>query len=403
VLRLSRKVQTAIRFRPPEIRLTDDLQWALKRAYGPMDHLVLGGNQVTRFELAKRLGVLSRIANRCDLNLLSAEIGHEQTALARSALAAQAMRGLALKALEDLVLGVAERARVKVLLLKAAAMKRLGFASPTTRQALDLDILVHPDQLDELCAALDKTSLHRRQMREAQHQPVVFESRWGVSVELHVHLPYVRLVSAGKPVTLQDIEELSLVRHTDGGDSWVLLPSMDLLVAHLIAHGIVQHGLTPRMYPSMRLVSDMVDLGLGNNPQLGLDAHRWIRHDVSQTEVGAIAEVAAFLTQGNSSDIWNKNSSGSRMLNHFVAAALDSKYRARLDLRRIIQSLSEDGAWRTINEGIAYAFTLPDENLRRIYPTRRHSMRLTRLLRPFDLAYRVVLTACKATFTSRDH
>jgi serine/threonine protein kinase len=72
------------------------------------------------------------------------------------------------------------------------------------------------------------------------------------------------------------------------------------------------------------------------------------------------------------------------------------------DLRRILQSLREDGTRATLGEWLTYAFGLPDENLRKIYPTTKHSIHVIRILRPFDLADRGLKTVRDAAFSPSD-
>jgi hypothetical protein len=91
-----------------------------------------------------------------------------------------------------------------------------------------------------------------------------------------------------------------LAARAEGLREGLRLPARDLVIAHLLVHGLHQHLLAPESYPQMRMVADLVDLGFSRE-ELGRKRQALagrIGHCVDGRLVAAAVELAEMLQAG---------------------------------------------------------------------------------------------------------
>jgi hypothetical protein len=210
--------------------------------------------------------------------------------------------------------------------------------------------------------------------------------------------------------TFDDLEAAGALRPVDAAAGGTLrAPSRPVLLAHALVHGLLQHGWAPGAYPPFRMISDLIDLGLGgpDGDELLEAALPWLtaRRDrgsgpgLDPGEARAARELCARLVEGRLPDPAAPPDSAGALLGHFLAGALNPAYRRSLGLRRLAGAATEDpgtmrgraAAWR---RRVAKALVPTPAEVDAIYG-RRHGRAgyLARIAaRPFDLAWRLART-----------
>jgi hypothetical protein len=158
-------------------------------------------------------------------------------------------------------------------------------------------------------------------------------------VELHRFLPGVRLRGAPGFATAEELAERDLLRSPTGALHGCWVPSRDVLGAHALVHGIAQHGLSPRSYPLMRMLADLVDLGWGapgHGEAAAAAADLTARH-VSRDEREAVLDLCRRLRAGEAlpDRLTRRAGPAHRLLGHVLAGSLDPSYSDSLKLRAL--------------------------------------------------------------------
>jgi hypothetical protein len=176
----------------------------------------------------------------------------------------------------------------------------------------------------------------------------------------------------------------------------VFLPKDELLIAHLIAHGLAQHGFEPKTYPLLRMVSDLFDLGVAETDRFESDVFPLVSTDVSRDEVLALIELVTSLRKKDVTTCWTDEHNTALLLRHFVLAAINEQYQARVLLRRVVQTYREIGVTSTARELIQYTFFLPNDHLAKLYG-KTTPYWILRLSRPLNFAWRSIKRLYKST------
>jgi hypothetical protein len=338
-------VPPVIPFHPPRLLPSEDLDWVLRRAFGPKARSVALA-QRDRFqavELAAALGLGPIIAHRTLASVLEAELGLEASAALGRALLLQTAHGLKRRAVLAEFCAVAASAGKTVVLLKHAALEALGLAEPATRSAVDIDVLVHGSDLDAIAEAAARAGFERDGRWPSELHPLVVSPKaHGVPVECHVGLPGVRPAEGPADATFDSLEHAGLLRPAPGHPSSVLVPAEHVVAAHLVAHALVQHRFTPDQ-PAMRLLTDGALLELDTDHELAERAYGPIAHAVARDEYQALLELLALLRRGADVSEINEHPEPARLLAHVVASATDRVYRESLVVARQRQRLVESG------------------------------------------------------------
>lgn len=312
---------------------TPELVWALWRAFAERDDAPLGpadGPRAVEVAIAHDLAV--RIAARTSFERLREEVG---AAGARTL----ATHQLAVEGWGERVLAVAHEvaawlgeAGVPLVLLKFAALRFAGVVAPGGRAASDLDVLVPEQQAVQARAALLAVGYRQVRLLDVAHHLTPFLAPSGVPVEVHTTLPGVVLPGARADATFDALQGAGLLGPAPLGGN-VRLPKPELLVAHGLVHGLVQHGATPLAYPPMRMLADLVDLGVGtagDEALLAAGASLAARR-LPPAAVAAVAMLCRALRAGETERLLSGPDSGAaRLLRHVLAGPSDRRYQDAL-------------------------------------------------------------------------
>ncbi len=429
-----------IRFAPPPGHPDPERRWILMRAFGPAPApaptpVPTGGlapigapigapsrpfDAESVLASSRALFLAARIGARHRAAHLASELGGGPDAAAAAAGFAADHRGaiartLLLDELAAELAGVARSLGLPVALLKFAALYATGALLPGGRLASDVDVLVPAKRAAELHDALLGRGFAASGLSAYEHQlPLISHPRLG-AVEIHLHLPGLVPPGGHGYAVLEDLEAAGALRPvaapptsatTPAAAGGLRAPSRPVLLAHALAHGLLQHGWAPEAYPPFRMVSDLVDLGLGGPdgealleaglPWLTAGRDRGSHPGLDPGEARATRELCARLVAGRLPDTGGTPDAAGTLLGHFLAGALDPGYRRSLGLRRLAGAPTEDrgtsleraAAWR---RRIVKALVPTRAEVDAIY-RRRHGRAgyLARIAaRPFDLAWRL--------------
>ena len=384
-------MRQGFRFHPPDLPVPPGVFWALQRAFSPLGSTVaLTETPQERLLTANRLGLLPRISARQPQSVLEQELGTEAAQKLILRTRVQMAQGLAIEATQRQISAVAQSEHIPIVLLKFAALYAKKKVTVASRAACDLDILVTPKDVPRLTEKLIALGFSRLNLHSPAHQPVVLKSPSSVAIELHVHLPYVRTSEGGPFADLPNLQKAELLERYQPENVVVFLPKDELLIAHLIAHGIAQHGFEPKTYPLLRMVSDLFDLGVAITDSFDSQVFPLASTDVSREEVLALVQLAVILRESNIATGWKENDGASRMLRHFVLSALNEQYQAQVLFRRTVVGIEDVGLIAATREFLQYAFFLPDDHVRYLDNHPSRNVLLVRLMRPFKFAHRAV-------------
>jgi hypothetical protein len=391
----------SLRFHPPPVATTPELSWALRRAFGPVEAAKQDQASVdlaTAVALAEKLGIAARIGARAHG---VAEIdGEAAAALARASRVA-AVSEMQTRELAVEVGDAAREVGARCCLLKGAALDARGVLVPGSRVISDVDVLVPEDATAALAAALTRRGFREGVGEEYPHQLAgLIHPTLGL-VEIHRHLPGVARPGATRFATFDDLDSAGvLVSKPELGEG-TYIPADAALAAHLLAHGIAQHGFQPEAYPGLRMIADLVDLGFAGESGAELldEALPWIGRFVPVDEARAAAALARRLAAGDVTV--DADDDASLLLRHFLAGRLDADYAETLKLVQLAHPLTPaSGAaryWSTAKDLLVLSRTQIDL----VYGKPRSAWGYLgwRLLRPFDLVRR----GARALFASSRH
>lgn len=383
------------RFRPPAFPLDDPaLQWVLIRAFAPPGTAAPAGvNPDGALARGRELSLAARVAARTGRERLTAELGGDAAAEFLAASRVAAARALQLEGLRGRVSAIARALDVPLVLLKFAALESAGRLAPGSRSASDLDVLVSAKDAGQLIAGLRGAGFEPgHELDQEHHWPALFSH--GVALELHRHLPGVAAPGqSGAFATLPDLAECGALVEIEPG---LYRPADAVVGAHLLAHALAQHGLTPEAYPVLRAFGDLSDLGLASAPDEAWEKiRRWLAMALSNAEIDAARELLHRLADG---DLEGLEGDAAVLLSHILAGAFDPHYRSALKLRLFAPPLSERTRGRAFAAFLGRTLWLSDAQIDAIYgrPRTRFGYLGRRVLRPFDLVGRSLRAAWAA-------
>ena len=160
----------------------------------------------------------------------------------------------------------------------------------------------------------------------------------GVVIEVHTTLPGVE-VGRGGDAGFARLEGASLVEKVGSLPGSCFVPSHELLVAHCLVHGLVQHGSAPLAYPGMRMLADLIDLGLAGprGEELAGRAHALVERQLLRGEVASAVTLCRALVAGEGASLLcpGAEDGPARLLRHVLAGPVDERYRDALRWRAI--------------------------------------------------------------------
>ncbi|HVS13049.1 MAG TPA: nucleotidyltransferase family protein [Thermoanaerobaculia bacterium] len=390
-----------LRFHPPERRLPAGVRWALARAFGPIEAATWVGAE-EGVEAAGRLRLAARIASRVASGSLIAELGAQGAgALRRERMAAAARAAWLAEAATDAI-AVLQRAGLAPVLLKFVALSARGCLAEGARAASDVDLL-----LDEHSGRVARGALLAEGFvelggpGEQHHLPAVAHPR-GAVVEIHTATLGVRL--GARSASASELERAGLLEAAGGAWRGARLPTREVLVAHALAHGLAQHGLSPRAYPLLQPWADLADLDWpADRADRAAEVEpirALLRGTLADDEVAAAAELALRLRVADSELLAGVAADGAAatLLHHLVWGLLDHRYGDALRVRAVTEPLSDDSSSRALLRAVRRALWPSQDELAAIYGRPRERVGLwLRLYRPLDLVGRSVRSAWSAT------
>ncbi|MFL6261981.1 MAG: nucleotidyltransferase family protein [Thermoanaerobaculia bacterium] len=375
---------TALRFRPPRLAYTPEARWMLLRAFGPAGAPFPGAfDPAAALALARRFEVAARIAVRQGRERLRAEVGEEAAAGFARDRARAAAAGMRLMEEVRRVAAVAAELGVPLACLKFAALEGTGLLAAGSRGACDADLLAPGERAEELWRALAAAGFQGSGLPEAEHQLAALKGPQGGVIEIHRHLPGVRL-EGGASATFEALDRAGLLLPLPDLPGRCAAPAPAVTAAHVLVHGLGQHGYWPSSYSLLKMAADLLDLG-----SLTGRAAAWVERDVSAAEVAAVRRLLERLAAGEDPAEWTGPEE--ELLRHILAGRLDKEYAGSLRLGLFRPQPSERSRPAQLARAVLGAVFLTDAQIDAVYgrPRTRLGYLGRRLARPFDLLLRL--------------
>jgi hypothetical protein len=380
-----------VRFRPPAVEMDPAVRWMLRRAFGPAGAAAPAAGGAAAVAACRRFEVAERVAARHTRERLAAELGEAAAGLARDRARAVAS-GMRIQALAEQVAEAAARLGLPVAFLKGAALELRGMLTAGSRSASDLDVLPPAGSAAALQQALLGVGFRASPLAPQEHQLATLESPQGI-VEVHHVVLGVR-VRGRRSATLDDLDRDALLVGLPQLPGRVAAPATAVLAAHALVHGIAQHGWAPISYSLLKMVADLLDLGLAgpDGEALAARAAGWVAADLVAAEVEAARRLVTALAAGDELAGWGDSPAGeSVLLRHVLAGRLDESYERSLRLSQFRRQPTDRPAAVRLAGALAATVWLNRAQVDAIYGPPRHRLGYLgrRLGRPFDLLARL--------------
>lgn len=383
-----------VRFDPPPLAASAELRWLLLRSFGPPEAPFADRLDGARaIKLARDLDLAPRLATRTPAHVLVAEVGSDGArTLTLASLAAEAM-GRRVLSLMRRVAEVAADLAEPVVALKFAALALRGRVRPGERSVCDLDVLLTADGAERVERVFVAQGFSVVRSIELDYHRPMLVGAGGLVLELHVALPGVHLPAGA--ASLAALEDAGLLEAYPELPGRCFLPTPELLLAHVLVHGVAQHGFAPLAYPFTRMLADLIDLGLGSpdGEELLGRAAPLISGEINGAEGAALRTLCTALAAGDVSLVEEERSDlpEAVLLRHAVLGPLDKEYQAALKLRGLVPFASRRSAKAWL-AALRQAVFVTDGQIVMMHgaPTNRAVRLWWRLCRPFQLLWRLV-------------
>lgn len=342
---------------------------------------------------ARRFELSARIASRQGQVRLAGELGVEVAGLfQRDRLGATAL-GMRLLGLAREVAEVAAPLRIPLVFLKFVALDGAGLQVVGGRAAADVDVLVPASRTRDLQNALINRGFRPSGHPASEHQLPGLEHPSGGAVEVHRLMLGVRL-DGDASATVEELEKQGLLLPLDDLPGQCAVPVLEAQAAHVLVHGVGQHGYWPASYSLFKMVGDLIDLGFagpGLTPGLARRAHGWIARDLSRDETEAVWRLCESLSVGCDPLDWDPVAGESVLLRHILAGRLDPGYATSLRLGLFRAQPTDHSPAGKLARSVLGALFLTRQQIDSIYGQPRHPLGYLarRLSRPFDLLWRL--------------
>ena len=375
------------------MRLEAELRWVMRRAF-------CGGEVATEpmidprtaLRYARNLGVAARIGASIPSAQLESEAGDLVAGAFIEESREAATEQVKLRGLTAITARAVRAAGSEMVVLKGMALDQLGVCRLGSRLMVDLDVLVSSGRTAEVYSQLLAAGLAEADLFTPESIFGVFIHPGGVTVDVHLRVPGVDTAGTGQSSDLTSVAPYTTRAQIDGAELTVLVPTEDVLIAHLVVHGVAQHGWMPVSYPLTRTLADLIDIGFHRvESDERLDAiHRFIERGVSREELRAMRDLCRALAAGDSSilELDGEQNGAQKLLAHLIAGEFDLRYRDGLMLHWFMSPLTDWPAPVTVLRRTAKRLFPKRGELRLIYgPATTIWERLAqRVRRPFDVA-----------------
>jgi hypothetical protein len=374
----------AIRFRPPSLEATAELRWVLHRAFAdPKLPFGLQLNSEAAFALAGRCGLASRIAVRSEAGTLKREIGPLAARFLREGHLAAAGALRYQHVLQE-VARISAATEIPAIVLKGAALDLLGISPAGARSFSDLDILVPEGRIPEFRAALVESGWALSPLPSSEHQEPVLSCPGKGAIELHRYTPGVRTPGHDRFLDAESLLRDGLVQQLPGFRDPLWAPSLVILAAHALVHGLVQHRFSPAAYPPFRVLADLQDLRSAGAAYEKATAYL---PDFDEGDVDAVETLLDALASGTACEM--PASPGRTLLEHVAAGALNERYGVSMksDLRFLL-GVTGERSWAAAPGRLLGAIFISREQVDALYgpPKNAVGYLARQAFRPLDLA-----------------
>jgi hypothetical protein len=319
----------ALGFHPPLFALNAELEWVLQRAFSTrVWSPTLSVDAKTAVEAALRLDMAGRIAARHPRMQLEEELGAEAAQRLREQYVGVVAREALLEHALQQLLEQAHASGVSCILLKYAALSRMGVLRVGARSASDIDVLVPRASARQFQAALVQNGYREVGLPESAHQLPALQDPNGMLIELHVHLPGISLGSGQPYASADDLISAGSTRQSGNA----LLPEPAIVAAHAIVHGLVQHACAPHMYSPLKTFADLVDLARTEHESLA-KAGDFLKTAMTEEDVASALQLAQALQRGDI--VTARAGAPGVLLRHALASQLNAGYALQLRLRTL--------------------------------------------------------------------
>ena len=360
----------------------------LLRAFGPVGEPGPAVEPQAALAAARRFEMSPRIASRQGKERLAAELGAEAAFGFQRDQAAATAQGLRLQGILQDLAAVAAGLGIPLVLLKFAALEASGPGAVGRRAAGDVDILVPAGRAGELRDALLGRGWRASGLPDAEHQLAAIAHPLGGVIEIHRLIPGVRLDGTAS-ATAEALEDRGLLEPVPGLPGRCSVPSREVQAAHTLVHGLGQHGWWPDSYPLLKMVADLVDLGLHEDADLARHAADFVARDVAASEAEAVRRLCGALVDG--ADLTAGETGEAVLLRHILAGRLDERYASSLRLGLFRAQPSDRAEPVRLVRSLLAAVFLTRAQIDAIYGPPRHPLGYLarRAARPFDLLLRL--------------
>jgi Uncharacterised nucleotidyltransferase len=346
----------SFRLAPPAVEIPAAVGWVLRWALGPGEGSPstplaeeLDPPQIALW--AQALGLAPRLAHSWGrrvgeetLESLLGEAAGPLLAARRSALVDAARIG----ELQETVAGICGPSALAAVLLKGAALLASGRTAPGSRRSIDLDVLVPESAAPSIARGLEERGFSSASVDESRHHlPALAHPQLGV-VELHTLVPGILV--AGEPVTAERLVRTHLCEPSEAACG-LQVPVAAFLRVHAAVHALGQHGLSPTVYPLLRMVADWIDLETGEGAGGASDRKRAEiveTRGLSNRELAAVGQLTRDLSAGR---LPVEESDAAALVRHAVAGAADRTYHRSLAIAAACRALAS-GDWRKLARGL---------------------------------------------------
>jgi hypothetical protein len=290
--------------------------------------------------------------------------------------------------------GVGRELEIPVILLKGAALLLTDRLPTGSRGMTDIDLLTLDREAPRLQRRMKEAGWTEMPGPSGEHQLQVLAHGSGLGLEVHTMVLGVRISGTGS-ASADELLARDLTVPLPDLLQGCSAPTDSVLLAHLLVHGIAQHGLYPQSYPMSRLIADAQDLCRDDERWAALlpEAMSWIRSDVSIEEAEAVRDLGLRLGGGEDPAAMAEGSDRpARLLRHILAGALNKDYGTGLRLRSLASPLAAKSSPRTFLRNAFRTLWLTRPQIDILYGAPRTSLGYWgwRLWRPFDLVLRTV-------------
>lgn len=279
---------------------------------------------------------------RADLERLAAAGGASLADELRRERALAIARELRLDETLGEVAAVARQLGIELTLLKGRALVLAGHAAPGARPSVDLDLLVAGAAVEPLGGALRAAGFAPAPAGYEHHAPALLRPG-GAMVELHRHLPGVRLGAGRASATWEALAEAGLLHPlgSEGPLRALAVPAREVLIAHALVHGLAQHGLHAA-FPGWLLIADLLDLGAHRPETPAAPSWRdWVARELSARELDAALALARWVAAGADPFGSDAPADARELARHFVACVQDERYAKSLKARWLAAPVSD--------------------------------------------------------------